>query len=185
MKALLKRPTHPLPHNGAFSLVEVVIAVGIVAFSLLAVFAMFGSSLRSVSETVTQHEAPIITRSLGEFLSSTNPAYGVGYTIVSNWVANNSDPQLFALVLSNGTVTNGFGTNDNFKNLANSLTNRSGRLYRIVPTLSTNVPGITNAANLASNIIIPLSVKIYEVPTLEASTNKLLPVLIYETSVTR
>ena len=173
------------PHStrsDAFSLVEVVIAVGIVAFSLLAVFAMFGSSLRSASETVSQHEVIGITRSLGEFLGSTNT--GVGYAAVSNWVAvPSSAPPVFAFVSSNGTVT--VGLSNSIGSEANTLANRTGRLYRIVPTLSTNVPGITNVGNLASNVIIPLNIKIFEVPAVDASTNNLLPVFTYETSVFR
>lgn len=170
-------PSNPCLHGKAFSLVEVVLSLGIVSFALLAIFAMFGSSLRSVSETISQQEVLGITRTLGDFLGSTNASYGVGYSTVSNWVAApDSAPGLFAFVTINGTVTMGSSSAD---------TNRGGRLFRIVPTLSSNVPGITGAADLASNAFIPLQVKIYEVPAAATDISRLMPFFTYETSVFR
>lgn len=184
-RMLRERPAGPAgpTHSGAFSLVEVVIALGIVSFALLAIFALFGSSLRSASETISQQEVLGITRSLGEYLGSTNTNNGiVGYAAVSNWVGS-SDPGIFAFVSNNGAVT--IGLSNAIATTADTITNRAGRLYRIVPTLSTNVPGITSASDLATNAFIPLQVKIYEVPTVGASTNNLMPVFTYETSVFR
>lgn len=177
-------------NHGGFSLIEVVMALGIVAFALLAIFALFSNSLRSASETVSQHEVLGITRSLGDYLRSTNNTNSdtnsgrYGYNEVSNWAASpNSVPGLFAYVSNNGTVT--IGLSNSIASSASSLTNRAGRLFRLVPTLSSSVPGITNAANLSTNTFIPLQIKIYEVSSVGASTNNLLPVFTYETSVFR
>ena len=171
---------------GGFSLVEVVLALGIVSFALLAIFALFGNTMRSATETVSQNEVLGITRSLGDFLGSTNPSYGVGYATVSNWVASTSCPGIFAYVGANGTVS--IGLSNTIGTAADQITNRAGRLFRIFPTLSTNVPGITSAANLSNNAFIPLQVKIYAVPSVTASTNiitNITPVFTYETSVFR
>lgn len=165
--------THFVPRGQAFSLVEVVIALGIVSFALLAIFALFGSSLRSASETISQQEVLGITRALGDCLGSTNS--GFGYDKVLTWVGG-SDPGLFAFVTTNGTVTIG---------LSGSDTNRVGRLFRIVPTLSTNVPGIAKVDDLSTNAFIPLSVKIYQVPVAGVSISNVMPVFTYDTSVFR
>jgi Tfp pilus assembly protein PilV len=171
------------PDAHGFSLIEVVLSLGIVSFALLAIFALFGSSLRSASETVSQNEVLGITRSLSDFLGSSSAGYGT----VSNWVSSSTDPDpnLFAFIMTNGVVSNGFSTNTNFSSAANSLASRTGRLFKIVPTLSQNVPSITNAEDLSNHAFIPLQVKIYAVPTLTTPITNLVPVFIYETSVFR
>lgn len=170
-------------HRSAFTLVEVVIAVGIVGLSLLSIFALFGSSLRSASETVSQQEVLGITRSIGDFLRS-GTSSGMGYTTVLNWVSSNSDPGLYALITSDGAVTSGLKTSTNITAAANSPSARAGRLFRLVPALSLNVPGVTSS-NLADQAFIPLQVQIYVVPTMETSISGLTPVFTYETSVFR
>lgn len=162
-----------------FSLVEVILALGIVSFTLLAIFALFGTTMRSTSETSSQNEVLGITRSLSEFLGSTNAGYGT----VSNWVGGGTDPDLFAFLSTNGVVTYGFKTNTTFSSAAGSPATRAGRLFKIVPTLSPAVPGITGPGDLAGQAIIPLHVKIHEVPSLDAPVGSFPPLFIYETSV--
>ncbi len=159
--------------------------MGVVAFALLAIFGMFGMSLKSTSETVSQQEVLGLSRSLGDFLRSTNPAYGAGFGNVSNWVTTGTDPGLFVFVTKEGAVTNGLSNNSAFVSAASSLTARSGRLFRLVPTLSSNVPGIANIGDVATNAFIPLQVKIYAVPAVETVVSNLQPVFTYETAVFR
>lgn len=169
-------------HRRAFTLVEIVISVGIVSLSLLSIFALFGSSLRSASETVSQQEVLGITRSLGDFLRSTSN--GIGYQTVLNWVGSSTDPGLYAFIASDGTISIGLKTSTAISTAASSLTARAGRLFRLVPTLSLDVPGITSS-NLADQAFIPLQVQIYVVPAIDSSIAGLAPVFTYETSVFR
>lgn len=52
----------------AFSLVEVVLAVGIVSFALVAIIALIGSALASARESLAQHEALDARRAVSEYL---------------------------------------------------------------------------------------------------------------------
>ncbi len=162
---------------------EVVLALGVVAFALMAIFGMFGMSLRSTSETTSQQEVLGLSRSVGDFLRSTNTAYGAGFDNVSKWISDGTDPGLFVFVTADGSVTNGLS--NNIAQAASSLTNRSGRLFRMVPTLSSNVPGINAIADIATNAFIPLQIKVYAVPTVETAVSNRQPVFTYETAVFR
>ena len=167
---------NPLP--AGFSLIEVVLAVGIVSFALLAIFGMFGVSLKTSADTISQQEVAGMTRSLGDFLRSTNPA--TGFSNVSNWIGN--DPGIYCFVATNGTITNGLGTDSGF---VSGTSSRSGRLFRAILSLSPNAPGITNLADLASNAIIPLQVRFYAVPSTGLSVSNLQPVYTYDTAISR
>jgi len=167
---------NPLP--AGFSLIEVVLAVGIVSFALLAIFGMFGVSLKSSSETISQHEVLGLTRSLNDFLRSTNPA--AGFSNVSNWIGN--DPGIYCFVATNGTITNGLGTDSGF---VSGTSSRSGRLFRAVLSLSSNAPGITSLADVATNAILPIQVRFYSVPSAGLSVSNLQPVYTYDTAISR
>ena len=168
---------NPLP--AGFSLIEVVLAVGIVSFALLAIFGMFGVSLKTSADTISQQEVAGMTRSLGDFLRSTNPA--TGFSNVSNWIGN--DPGIYCFVATNGTITNGLGTDSGF---VSGTSSRSGRLFRAVLSLSSNAPGITTLTDLATNAIIPLQVRIYTVPSVGLTNlSNLQPVYTYDTAISR
>ena len=162
--------------SAAFSLIEVVLAVGISTFALVAIFGMFSVSLKSSAETISQHEVTGMTRSFGDFLRSTNPASG--FSNVSNWIS--SDPGLFCFATTNGAYTNGLSNS-----IADSIASRSGKLYRMVIGLSSNAPGITGLADIATNAFIPLQVKVYMVPSVATPVAKLPPVFTYDTSISR
>ena len=160
----------------AFSLIEVVLAVGIATFAMVAIFGMFSVSLKSSAETISQHEVAGMTRSFGDFLRSTNPASG--FSNVSNWIG--ADPGLFCFAATNGAYTNGLSNS-----ISDSITNRSGKLYRMIIGLSSNAPGITSMADISTNAFIPLQVKVYMVPSVGVSVTNLQPVFTYETSISR
>ena len=163
-------------HAAAFSLIEVVLAVGIVSFALVAIFGMFSVSLRSSSETISQHEVTGMTRSFNDFLRSTNPASG--FSNVSAWLA--SDPGIFCCATTNGAYTNGLSNA-----ITDSLGTRSGKLYRMVVSLSSNAPGISSIADAATNAMIPIQVKVYAVPTVGTPLANLQPVFTYDTAIFR
>ena len=168
----------PNPLPAGFSLIEVVLSVGIVSCALLAIFGMFSVSLKTSADTISQHEVLGLTRSLNDFLRSTNPA--AGFSNVSNWIGN--DPGIYCFVATNGTITNGLGTDSGF---VSGTSSRSGRLFRAILSLSPNAPGITNLADLASNAIIPLQVRFYSVPSVGLSVSNLQPVYTYDTAISR
>ena len=167
---------NPLP--AGFSLIEVVLAVGIVSFALLAIFGMFGVSLKTSADTISQQEVAGMTRSLGDFLRSTNPS--TGFSNVSNWIGN--DPGIYCFVATNGTITNGLGTDSGF---VSGTSSRSGRLFRAVLSLSPNAAGISNLADVAANAVIPLQVRFYSVPSAGLSVSNLQPVYTYDTAISR
>ena len=190
-KTVSARPPKPAPGPGAlpgairstfsskckifaFSLIEVVLAVGIVSFALLAIFGMFGVSLKTSADAVSQQEVAGMTRSLNDFLRSTNPA--TGFSNVSNWIG--SDPGIYCFVTTNGRFTNAVGIQD-------SDASRSGRLFRAVLSLSPNAAGISNLADVATNAIIPLQVRFYSVPSAGLSVSNLQPVYTYDTAISR
>lgn len=161
--------------SAAFSLIEVVLAVGIVSFALLAIFGMFGVSLKTSTDTISQHEVLGMTRSLNDFLRSTNPASG--FSNASNWIG--SDPGIYCFVTTNGRFTNAVGIQD-------SDASRSGRLFRAVLSLSPNAPGISSLSDVATNAIIPLQVRFYAVPSVGLTNlSNLQPVYTYETAISR
>lgn len=181
----------------AFSLVEIVLAVGIISIALLAIFGLFGTSLRSNNETISQHEVLGISRSLTDFLESTNS--GAGFTNVFNWVKNtNSAPGVFSYVLTNGQMTNALGTDPGFDG---AVATRSGRLFRSTLSLSPNMPlrrpdgtviarpsssDLPATADLYTNeVALPVQVRIYSVASSSVALTNLQPVFTYETAISR
>ena len=85
-------------HSGrvsGFSLVEVVLAVGIVAFALLSVFSLFSVSIQTNAATVDQVEALSAVKALPAFLQSvkdSNTPPNQGFAPVYAWVANVNNP---------------------------------------------------------------------------------------------
>jgi len=180
-----------------FSLIEIVLAVGIVSIALLALFGLFGTSLRSNSETLSQHELMGVTRSLSDYLQATNG--GAGFTNVFNWVKDaGSAPELYSFATTNGSFTNGIGTDSAF--LA-ALNQRPGRLFRMQISLSPNMPlrtaagGLTagpkasdlpaSAAAYTNDAVLALQVRAFSVPAPGIAVTNLQPVLTYDTAIRR
>ena len=138
-----------------FSLVEVVLAIGVVSFALLAIFALFSTSLQNDAQVVDEVEALSATKALPAFLQAQ------GFVIVYNWVASSTNPSpvksgataasppfLYAYNLP--AVSTAISNNDagqSFISLsppptsgATAVTNRQGRLFGIYLTVSPNMP---------------------------------------------
>ena len=130
---------HPL---SAFSLIEVVIALGIVSFAILGILAVSSSSLTSNKDSREISEQLLIAKSLPSFFQSASPANGtnswMAYTNASNW-ATIGYSNIFAYSATNN------GANQILITTNTSITT-SQRLYRI--KLSTNAiqPSVSNAA---------------------------------------
>ncbi len=109
-----------------FSLVEIVLALGILSFALVAIFGLVGQALRSNTETISQHEVVGLSRGLADFLRSTNG--GAGFSKTFDWVKTpSSQPEIYGFASSNGIVTNALGSTPGLTILA---AGRSSRLFR-------------------------------------------------------
>lgn len=173
-----------LPHR-AFSLVEIVLAVGIISLALVAIFGLFGQALKSNTETISQHEVIGMSRSLSDFLRSTNG--GAGFTNTFAWLKDPAaQPQIYGFMQANGSFTNALGTSPS---LAQAAATRSGRLFRFVLELSPNLPSLTNlpatVAELTNAAALPVQAKVYALSAPGAPTNSLQPVFVYDTAVFR
>lgn len=183
-------------NKAGFSLVEIVLAVGIIGVALLAIFGLFSTALRSNAETMSQQEVLGLSRSFTDFLRSTNG--GAGFTNVYGWVRNpSSAPEVYAFAMTNGVFTNGI--------IGSSMTEdvigrRPGRLYRMVLSLSPNMPiqsGGTNimrplADNLPANVaaytndaLLAVQVRAFVVGGPGVPLTNLTPVFTYDTTVFR
>ncbi len=187
--------------KAGFSLVEIVLALGIVSVSLLAIFGMFGAALKTNNETISQQEVLGMTRSFNDFLRATNASGGGGFTNVYPWIVNtNNQPRLMAFVMTNGIITNGFATNSTFRSVASDPRQRQGRLYEMKLSLSPNMPlrqanGSLIARPQASDLpataaaytndaMLAIQVSAHVVPSVDAIvTNQ--PVFTYETTLSR
>ncbi|MDX2082202.1 MAG: hypothetical protein SFU53_15565 [Terrimicrobiaceae bacterium] len=182
--------------KAAFSLVEIVLALGIIGIALLAIFGLFGTALRSNSETLSQQEVLGLSRSFTDFLRSTNS--GAGFTNVYDWVRNPSNaPELYSFALSNGVFTNGvFGTSLS----STSIEGRPGRLYRMVIGLSPNLPirpaGTNiqrpvpsdlpaNPGSYTNDAALGVQVRAFMVGATGVPLSSLQPVFTYDTTVFR
>lgn len=181
-----------------FSLVEVVLAIGIVSFALMVIFGLFGNSLRTQAETVSQQEALGLSRSLPGALV-TNPVTTTtdGFAEVCGWVKSGTAPEILAFMNTNGAFR--IAQAGNFT--ASEIANRGGRLFRIVPSLSPNMPMVAgngsmiprpspsdlpdDPANFTNSARLPLQIQIFEVATPGLPIENRAPVLTYDTAIGR
>jgi prepilin-type N-terminal cleavage/methylation domain-containing protein len=183
--------------RSGFSLVEIILAVGIIGVAMLAIFGLFGTSLRTNAETLAQHEFLGMSRSVRDFLASTNT--GAGFTNVFGWVRDtNSQPEIYSFTQTNGVVTNGLGSNAAF---VTATTSRGGRLFRLRLTLSPNMPLLTSsgtlvarpsvgdlpasAASFTNNAVLPVRVQAFSVPATGTTLQNTSPAFSYDTVVPR
>jgi type II secretory pathway pseudopilin PulG len=138
-----------------FTLVEVVLAIGVVSFALLAIFGLFSTSLQNDAQVVDEVEALSATKALPAFLKAQ------GFVTVYTWLEQSSNPSpvgsgstaaspplLYAYDLpavSGATSSNEAG--QSFITLSpppttgtTAVTNRQGRLFGIYLTVSPNMP---------------------------------------------
>ncbi len=185
------------PHRAGFSLIEIVLAVGIVSIALLAIFGLFGTSLRSNAETLSQHEFMGVTRSFGDYLHATNG--GAGFSNVFNWVKTPATaPEIYSFAMTNGSFTNGLGTDPAFLAAAGQ---RPGRLFRLALALSPNMPLRDSsgsvisrpsasdlpatAASYTNEAVLALQIRAFSVPAPGVTITNLQPVFTYDTTIRR
>jgi Tfp pilus assembly protein PilV len=189
MKTIALRPRKPKRGVQAFSLVEVVLALGIVSFGLLAIFGMFAASLQTNRDIISQQEAFSVSRGLPAFLSQ--QGFGKIYTNVQTGV----DPGIyFYRQLGSNTVfyTNGITTVDPAQ--------REGRLFRVLLGVSPNISLVKTDGSTAvrpskadlpasvadyTNGVLGLSVRVYSVPQVNIIPTNSFPVMLFDYALPR
>lgn len=179
---------------------EVVLAIGIVSFALLAVFGLFGNALRSKAETLSQQEVLGLTRSLPSGLTNAPVVTNTnGFAEVYGWVKQtNTLPEILGFLDTNGIFRFGRASDPTFLSTASG---RRGRLFRIVPALSPNMPmrradGTFQArpapsdlpgdvAGLTNHARLPLQISIYEVGAPGLTLSNRIPILTYDATLGR
>ena len=156
-----------LAGNGAFSLVEVVLALGITSVALLAIFAMFSSPLQSNQAIVEQQEVLGIARALPIWLQDQLAKSGTISTIYS-WVQSPVAPTASAPIYAyclpvasgsqmapNAPAQVVLCSGADATSMANS-DKRQGRLFSIYLVISPNCPieisGTTVAKPVTGNL---------------------------------
>lgn len=194
-----------------FSLIEVVLAVGIVAFAMVAILGLFGSSLQSTQQVDNQDEALGIVRALPAYLQSQS------FQTVYGWVQTPSTmPALYGYTLLPSPLQSGTdsaqqtvihsGTDTALTTGSTSYTHRQGRMFAIQLSLSPNMPMhlLTTSTTVtlqptASQLpvsstsygeaVLPIRAAIYPVPIIISGTNPIpagtYPAFTYDTTVSR
>lgn len=159
----------------AFSLIEVVIALAVVATSLVVIVGLAGVFLQTTTKVIDQGESLSVTNALTAYLqsqgTSTQPAFDAVYNALLTAPTKGTLPAIYAYSTidsatgvgqtSSTAPTNGVkemkvvpGT---YSGLSTEAAYRDGRLFYIYITLSPNVPfhvgiGQTLTQPLASNL---------------------------------
>jgi len=162
----------------AFSLIEVVLAIGVVAFALLGIVGLFSSSMKNNRESSAQQEAFQAARMISSRMQATNFFHhpdSLG-TLQLALSASNGATTNFYLYASGVYTTNAtlVLTNESPKGMSN------GTLYCVQMRLSENLLTITNTfpfgggrtnptyADWTNWPGLPLSVRVYSIPNASA-----------------
>lgn len=128
-----------------FSLVEVVLALGITGVALLAIFAMFSLPLQSTSAITEQQEALGIAHALPGWLG--NQSFSTVYNLVQSSAPTTGMPSVFAFSapLAGGTASFNAAAgvvicSGTDPTASTSINAKQGRLFGIYFSLSRNYP---------------------------------------------
>lgn len=128
--------------SAGFSLIEVILAIGIVGFGLLAIFSLVSGALNVNSDSAAQHESLSVSRAIPDFLREkgfNEVAAGLSGAGLSDFygytVSRNGGPA--QAVVANGAIAK------------SEAADRKGKLFRLTFALSPNLP-IQNSSNPGS-----------------------------------
>lgn len=181
-----------------FSLVEVVLAVGIVAFALLAIFGLLGGSLKTSADTLGAAEALNARETLDGFLR--NEWGGAEFSTTYEAVRGDGLEDVFVFTFTNNSTLESVVYEAGDTALAAAAAQRTGRLLRASFELSPNFPilGATaTAGNFTAddlpadeedfgNSSLGVTVNLHVVPELDVvPPESARPVLRYDTTIPR
>lgn len=164
----------PKPIN-AFSLIEVVIAIGIVSFALLGIIGLFSATLKTNKDASAQQEGFEIQRMLTSKMQDTNQFTPTLLTNMfkTNYVFSPAHTNIFFIYNTNNSSTPGAPPVTVLTNSANNYVMRNGTLYYVMILPSSNFPAniftksgpsfqATDWPNWPS---LPLHAIVYSIPT--------------------
>jgi hypothetical protein len=184
-------------------LVEVVLALGIVSFGLLGVFAVFSVSLQSNSEVISQYESFGANRALPAFFQQ--QVQQSGFNTVYGWVQSPATaPTVYAYMLTNtSSASTNLQTSIRLGTdtaLSGEIGRHDGRLFRVVFAISPNMPIVNTsgvfvprptASDLPAsylnytNGVLAVQAKLYAVPAVNVLPANTAPALTFDTTINR
>ncbi len=161
--------------SAGFSLIEVILAIGIVGFGLLAIFSMVSGALNVNADTAAQHESLSVSRAIPDYLTEK------GFDDVAADLSGGKIEGLYGYTVS----TNGAPAQAVIAEAAKANSDadeRKGKLFRLTFTLSPNValrdaasgnykvnPSVSDFTNSADpQAFLPLQVRMEVVPSTAA-----------------
>jgi uncharacterized protein (TIGR02598 family) len=128
-----------LQASNAFSLIEVILAIGVVGFALLGIVSLFSVSMRNNRDTSAQQEGFAVERILPSRLQDTNfLGTSALATMASNlWQTPGSSSNFFVFTSNNAGILTTVVSTTNPPSYTTS-TNYSGKLYYAQLSASTN-----------------------------------------------
>lgn len=167
--APVARPCSPRSGQaGGFSLVEVVLALGIFSFAIVVIIALFGGVSKNTRSLVDRDAAIAAWQSLEAAIADMPSSTVFGVPTGTN---DSGRPERFARVIRPGSMTNAMGVE--IESAATGFTNTpaDGRLYRV--RLYRALAGTNEAAWLPDQAYYPLRVQVDTfVADAYASTNR-------------
>lgn len=165
---MTKNQSHRIYRSSGFSLIEVVLAIGIFLVTVLALVGLLGPTLQSVDEVEKTDEVSSIVNSVNAFLqSSPNIALGTDskFATIYNAVGTGDCATLFvfrAYTASDDIVLKiGFDSADSVGTdaaiQAVNFTNAAGPIYRVVLSASSVLPVATRSASRNGSGVYTLS----------------------------
>ncbi len=187
----------PIPCRSAFSLVEVVLAIGIVSFALLAIFGLFSHLSTQAAESAKTREAINSLASLRSFLD-TEPDFDTVY----GWAANQTaDKELVHVTYgvddagdpatpdqATRTVSKWFDPDQSASALAAANAVREGSCVKAVLSGQSNLQPVTplpaTPTSYNSSYVV-LSASLYALPEPSATLDREVPAMVVPIPVSR
>lgn len=158
MKSLPLHPFRKFSQAPAFSLVEVVLAIGIVSFALLTVLNLFGGMMKSSNDNSHRREFAEAVDALRSSLTDTN--FAGSFSNVLTWAGNNKELVYVTYKANDDGTPNATSETVTGKwidpaagSTATYDAARSGRWLRARLQVSPSNPGGTNLANYARSMV--------------------------------
>jgi type II secretory pathway pseudopilin PulG len=170
-----------LRRSDAFSLIEVVIAIGIASFALLSMFSLFSTSLKSNKDASAQQEGFEVERMITSYFQDTNfMTTSALSALMLNTFQKNRTNSYFIYTTTNGSGNPGGITTVLTNAPALTSINYSGTLYYVLISGSPNISastfsgfagvGATPLTSFPSWPSLPLHATVYAIPSTN-STN--------------
>lgn len=190
-----KASTFHLPQRrhrrNAFSLIEVVLAIGVVAFALLGIVGLFSSSMKNNRDSSAQQESFQAARMISSRMQDTNFFLPNSLGTIHTNLCNSPRVTNYFLYTSNDAII--------LTNSANSYGVSNGTLYCVQMLLSQNLLSMTNAFPIAGGGTnpsgsdwtnwpgLPLSIRVYSLPNprLTNTLTNTVPVMTFDMVIPR